>query len=402
MGVGTVSAQRASASKVPEQLFAWGRGPLAQWLAWEERANLRGFRVSTDPVPLEVVDVPAESLTIDVAPGTPGALVRRFVRGERVLLPKHPLNRDAGVAYFSAPPAERWSARFTSSRTLALVDDLALPISLKLATDHPHPDFAQPEKTRLREEARDALASGVLIGRVDSALGSDPRLRILREAIVMMVRGSESGMLVRDLRPLADGHFYLPGFSLPWCGREIAALHGEAFESFWARHYAASVGRAKALLLARYGLQYETPNPQNLLLQLDARLLPTGQVVLRDVGDADPVVAPRAAVDRPWGEPARALRPETANSFWAFDSDERSIAPEVLEAWRRVHDRAYLAELAGFLELPAALTQPVPEVAFAAISAFLASEVGARHAAEAFERKRRRPAAPELARAVAA
>src|SRR5262245_6188623 len=101
MGVGTVSAQRASASKVPEQLFAWGGGPLAQWLAWEERANLRGFRVSTDPVPLEVVDVPAESLTIDVAPGTPGALVRRFVRGERVLLPKHPLNRDAEVAYFS-------------------------------------------------------------------------------------------------------------------------------------------------------------------------------------------------------------------------------------------------------------------------------------------------------------
>ena len=29
--------------------------------------------------------------------------------------------------------------------------------SIKLATDHPHPDFHQPEKTRLREEVMDAL-----------------------------------------------------------------------------------------------------------------------------------------------------------------------------------------------------------------------------------------------------
>ncbi len=396
-----VTGLRARAARVPE-FFAGERGPLAQWLHWEERANLVGFRVPTSPVAIDVVDVPAEALTLDVAPGTPAALVRRFVRAERVLLPKHPLNRDAGVAFFDARPAERWSARFTSSRTLALVEDASLPISLKLATDHPHPDFVQPEKTRLREEARDALASGALIGRVDSALGSDPRLRILREALVVMVRGSESGMLVRDLRPLADGHFYLPGFSLPWCGREIAALHGEGFDAFWARHYAAAVGRAKALLLARYGLQYETPNPQNLLLQLDASLRPTGQVVLRDVGDADPIVAPRAAIDRPWGEPASALRPETANSFWAFDTDERAIAPAVLATWHAAHDRAYLAELAAFLELPESLVAHPPDEAYAAISAFLASEAGARHAAEAFERKRRRPAAPELPSAVAA
>lgn len=366
--------------------------PLEQWLRWEEQANLVGFRVSTEPQSLEVSELPAEAVTLDIAPGTPTALVRRFLRDGRVLLPKHPLNQDASVVGFDAPVVERWSARFTSSRTLAVVDDPQLPFSVKLATDHPHPDFAQPEKTRLGEEARDAIANSARVARIDAALGPDARLRIARESIVVMVRGSETGFLVRDLRPLADGHYYLPGFSLPWCGRAIAALHGEAFETFWARHYAAAVGRAKALLVARYGLQYETPNPQNLLLQLDARLLPTGQVLLRDVGDANPLCREMGAPDRPWGAPADALRPETTNSFWAFDSDEMKIPAEVLAEWYAIHDRAYLAELAAFLALPSELAAGAAPDAFAALSALLATEHGAALAAAGFERRRRRPA----------
>ena len=378
------------AHPVPKQLAA-ACSPLEQWLRWEEQSNLLGFRVSTEPVPLCVAEAPAEALTLDIAPGTPAALVRRFVRGERVLFPKHPLNRDASVAFFDAPVVERWPARFTSSRTLAIVSDAALPISVKLATDRPHPDFTQPEKTQLREEARDAIANSARIARIDAALGADPRLRIARELIVAMVRGSESGFIVRDLRPFADGNYYLPAFSLPWCGREIAARHGEGFETFWARHYAAAVGRAKALLVARYGLQYETPNPQNLLLQLDANWLPTGQVVLRDIGDANPIAPMLGAPDRPWGQPAGPLRPETANSFWAFDADETKIAGDVLAEWHAIHDRAYLAELVAFLGLPARLAAAPAPVAFAALCELLASEAGAALAAAGFERQRRRP-----------
>ncbi len=380
------------AHPTPQQL-ASSRSALEQWLRWEEQSNLLGFRVSTEPVPLCVAEAPAEAFTLDIAPGTPPALVRRFVRGDRVFFPKHPLNRDASVAFFDAPVAERWQARFTSSRTLAIVSDPLLPISVKLATDRPHPDFTQPEKTELREEARDAVANSARIARIDAALGADPRLRIARELIVAMVRGSESGFLVRDLRSFADGNFYLPAFSLPWCGREIAARHGEAFETFWARHYAAAVGRAKALLVARYGLQYETPNPQNLLLQLDANWLPTGQVVLRDVGDANPIAPAMAALDRPWGTPAGPLRPETANSFWAFDTDEMKIPGDVLAEWYAIHDRAYLAEIVAFLGLPASYAAaPAPE-AFAALGALLASEAGAALAAAGFERHRRQPGA---------
>jgi len=266
---------------------------------------------------------------------------------------------------------------------------------VKLPTDHPHPDFAQPEKTRLREEARDALLNSALIARVDAALGVDPALRLLREVLVVMLRGSESGFLVRDLQPLADGNYYLPGFALPWCGREIAALHREPFDAFWGRHYAAAVGRAKAKLVARYALQYETPNPQNLLLQLDARLRPTGQVVFRDIGDANSLVATRSAPDRPWGAPAVALTPETANSFWAFDADERQIAPDTLSAWHALHDRAYLAELVAFLGLPARLALLPAAEALAELSALLGSESGARLAADGFEHQRRRSPATD-------
>ena len=73
------------------------------------------------------------------------------------------------------------------------------------------------------------------------------------------------------------------------------------FDSFWGRHYAEAVGRAKATLLVRYGLQYETPNPQNVLMQLDAELRPTGAIVLRDLGDVNSLMADVSEGENPWG-----------------------------------------------------------------------------------------------------
>ena len=178
-----------------------------------------------------------------------------------MLYPKHPLNADPSVAYFTpSPPAEIWQARFTSSRTLVVVGAPGSALcSVKLPTDHPHHDFVQPEKTKLREEAEDALRWTALFERVDAEIGPDPALLLLREVIAVIVPGSESGFLVRDLTPLRDGNFYLPALSLPWWGRQIASLHGADFETFWGACYAEAIGRAKAKLLTRYGLQYDTP-----------------------------------------------------------------------------------------------------------------------------------------------
>jgi hypothetical protein len=369
--------------------------PIEQWLRWEEQANLPGFRTSLLPVDLAVAAIPAERLEIALADATPRELERRFFRRGLVLYPKHPLNTDPSVAFYGEPVAETWRARFTSSRTLVIVGAPGSPpCSVKLPTDHPHQDFVQPEKTKLREEAQDALRWTVLFERVDARIGPDPRLLLAREVIAVLVPGSESGFLVRDLSPLADGRYYLPALSLPWWGREIARLHGAGFDDFWGAWYAEAAGRAKAKLLTRYGLQYDTPNPQNLLIQLGRDLHPTGVIVLRDLGDLNPVSPLVGPGPAPWSHLHGALKPETQNSFWAFDSaGEQRVSPETLARWYLRHDAAYEAELRDFLG------PPTPAVCgFEAWTVFLRSPEGARAIQAAFARRqqawRRRLSSP--------
>jgi hypothetical protein len=333
----------------PDEPLELAGDPIEQWLEWEEQANLIGFRTSTEPALLDVAAVPLDALEVWGAAAAPTAVTDRFLRGERVLFPRHPLNRDPGVAFSGAPCAERWRCRFTSSRTLVVPAAPGEPLfSVKLATDHPHPDFHQPEKTRLREEVMDALEWVELMARIDGLIGPDPRLLVVREALAVLVPRSETGCLVRDLRVLQDGHYYLPALSIPWVGRQIARRHGEAFAEFWGRSYAEEVGRAKARLLARYGLQFETPNPQNVLVQLDRDLFPTGRIVIRDLGDANCATDARACREVPWTALHHDLRPETRNSFWAFDeAGTHRVDPETVAAWCERHDRAYFAELAA-------------------------------------------------------
>jgi hypothetical protein len=341
--------QRPSTSRpvLPNQSVEVAPHPFAQWLLWEEQANFAGFCTTTDPVAIEVASVPARDVAVKIARDAPGELIGRFLAGGRVRFPKHPLNQDVSVAFSNAPADERWAARFTSSRTLAVGDPASrAAFALKLATSHPHRAVHQPEKTRMRREVEEALQFAAHVAAVDARLGADPSLILLTEALGVTVPGTETGFLVRDLRKLCDGNHYLPAFSIPFVGRAIAQLHGREFAAFWGAAYAAPVGRAKARLLARYGLQYQTPNPQNLLVQLDPRLAPTGAIVLRDLADTDFVTDSARACGAPWTRMTGRLAPETANSFWAFDQAPDSPAsPDVLADWYARHDRAYLDEL---------------------------------------------------------
>jgi len=206
--------------------------PIEQWLRWEEQANLPGFRTSLLPVDLSVAAIPAERLDVHLADAAPRELERRFFRRGLVLYPKHPLNTDPSVAFFDEPVAETWQARFTSSRTLVVTCAAGSALcSVKLPTDHPHHDFLQPEKTKLREEAEDALRWTALFEHVDAAIGPDPALLLIREVIAALVPGSESGFLVRDLSPLQDGSFYLPALSLPWWDARSRACMAPASRS---------------------------------------------------------------------------------------------------------------------------------------------------------------------------
>lgn len=330
--------------------------PVAQWLDWEEQANLIGFRVSTVPVEVELSAIPRDALEVHVLPGASEELVARFVRGDRVLCARHPLNRDPSVAWQTTPVAERWSARFTSSRTLAMYgpESGAGLFSLKLATDHPHPDFLQPEKTKLRAEAMDAVRWAHRLERIDRLLPPLEGARLVPEVFVVLERGGETGFLVRDLRSFQDGCYSLPALSLPFVGPQLARARGESFVEFGRRHYAIPVGRAKARIFLRYGLWFETPNPQNLLIRFDAALRPLPEILFRDVGDGDCATDVDAAAetgsDRPWSRLVGELRPETKNSFWAFgEAGEHSIDAATLESWYAAHDDAYYGELAAAL-----------------------------------------------------
>ena len=321
--------------------------PVALWLHWEQQANLIGFRVTPQPFELELAAVSRDDVEIRLACGRRHPVVRRFVRGKRVLIPRHPLNSDPEVAFFHEPCAERWVARYTSSRTIAVP---GVPLfSVKLPTDHPHPDFIQPEKTRVREEALDALRWMELLERVNALLPPEPSLLVIREALVILVPGSESAVVVRDLSPFRRGRYYLPGLSIPWVGHALAHRHGADFAEFWAEHYAAPTGRAKAALFARSGLQQTTPNPQNMLVELDGDLRPTGRIALRDIGDADCATNALECAQGAWTQLLGELKPEFQNSFWAFgEAGERSVEPAILARWYGAHERAYFETLARY------------------------------------------------------
>lgn len=336
----------------PDGSFQLLADPVAQWLDWEEQANLVGFRAPSVPVEVELSSIARDELEIHVLPGAADEIVSRFLRGDRVLCARHPLNRDPAVAWQTTPVAERWSARFTSSRTLAMYgpESGAGLFSLKLATDHPHPDFHQPEKTRLRAEAMDAVRWARQLERIDRLLPPLEGARLVPEILVVLVRGGETGFMVRDLRFFQDGNYTLPALSLPFVGPQLARVCGIPFAEFFRANYAVPVGRAKARLFLRYGLWFETPNPQNLLIRFDRALRPLPDVVFRDVGDGDCATDAATSSERPWSRLEGELRPETKNSFWAFgEAGENSIDTATLESWYAAHDVAYFAELARCL-----------------------------------------------------
>lgn len=96
----------------------------------------------------------------------------------------------------------------------------------------------------------------------------------------------EDGFLVRSLQALTrDGHYYLPAFALldEKVGREIARRNGsDDPAAFWRKHFLEPFARGAADLRAYTGAQHTSPHSQNLLVELDRDLRPTGKVVLRD------------------------------------------------------------------------------------------------------------------------
>lgn len=113
----------------------------------------------------------------------------------------------------------------------------------------------------------------------------------------------KEGIQVRDLAVL-KGKIYLAPLNIPFVGLDLKEFkseyryfddkletpeHRKIWQDFWKVAYAANLGRAKALLTLRFGLQIINPNQQNFLIEFKEEstgVKPTGNIAARDLADA--------------------------------------------------------------------------------------------------------------------
>jgi hypothetical protein len=349
----------ADTTRLPDPPVGSGvkRNAFDQLWRWEEQANLRTYRETTQTIALPVARVSISDVDIQMASSLPAQVKDLFLHGDATLMwPKHPYNQAVEAPFHENPAVEQWAARFTSSRSMVVQDPATgVAFSVKAPTNYPHRTEFQGEKVDLSGDVKFSVYRTNHIDAIDRRMGQDSTLILLKEIFAASDQATGNGFVVRDLSPLQDGNYYFPALSIPYEGRMIAKQNGQNFVDFWGKNYAELLGRAKARLLIRYGLQMETPNCQNMLIQLDRNLKPTGKLVFRDISDSDMVVGVARGMgaddildtDHMLGyRPKQDILPETWNSLWRLDEAGVSSVPrDELVNWAAFHDVAYVNEI---------------------------------------------------------
>lgn len=328
-----------------------------QWAYWEQKSNFTPFRKSSLPIKIDAVSVEPGSLNITYLNSAPESLRKTINNGKSINWFKHPYNTVSNIPHFdNHQTSATLEVFFTASRSLALKIDGDY-FTIKMPTDHPHGFKGQRQtgKATVKEDILDGINRMEYIERVDRQIGLDPDLILSKEIAMVADKATGEGYLFRDLSYMKDGNYYLPALSIPYAGRDIAKLNGESPDVFWKRHYAEPLGKAKAKLLLRYGLQMETPNSQNMLIQLDRNLKPTGVIVFRDISDTMLVLQVAQALgekaiiekDAVTGvENTKVIMPFWKNSSWRFDeAGKDSFSRRTLLDWGTAHDQAYLKQI---------------------------------------------------------
>lgn len=324
-----------------------------QWTAWEQTANLAKYAKTGDSQKMPTLRLSRDEVNIQVDPNLPASVLGMFTAGTQVRWIKHPYNTHSSTPHLNAPTTENIPAYFTASRSMALTGRLR-GFTIKVPTDRPHgPEGEhQPGKANTADDVLSALLHSEHINSRDQKMGLDDKLIVLPEVLTVADKATNIGYVIRDVRKTDDGHYYLPAMSIPYVGREIAKINGLRFEQFWEKNYAAVLGEAKAKMLLRYGLQMETPNPQNMLIQLDRNLKPTGRIAFRDVSDAFFVYAAaeglgfQKAMEKDTAaeyNPVVKLQPFVSNSLWRLDqAGDKSVSQNAMAAWAEAHNLAYI------------------------------------------------------------
>lgn len=333
--------------------------PVVQLRFWEALANTFFYRKPTDSVAIPFKMVPPSEVGLTTSSATPPALLRFMLgatNGVRWLM--HPLNTAPSVPYHKESTDGSIKGYYSASRSMFVMLGKGL-YSFKLPTNSPHlRGELQPSKADMHNDAILSMRRSEHVREVDRELQPHDSLFVLTEMLSVAANRGGNGFSVRDLRPLQDGHYYLPAFSIAYVGAAIARFHNVEFSSFWQRAYAEKVGEAKALLLLRYGLQMKTPNAQNWLVQLDKNFMPTGKIFLRDIADSSFVEF--IAAELGFGQKMQKdheskfdislrLMPESESSFWQMDKG--AVSSEILQRWYMAHDAEYVRTIVGELKI---------------------------------------------------
>lgn len=336
--------------------------PVRQWLLWEQKSNLTSLRQSSEPLILPSLAVDASSVNVTFANMVPNAVRQLILRGSQVVWFKHPFNTNSAVPYFNSPSTSQITSYLTASRSVALILGKNV-FTIKMPNDRPQGREGQhqPKKGSTRESIELGRLRMDHIEAVDAKIGRDPDLILAKEVAIVSDKSTGEGYLIRDVSFLNDGNYYLPALSIPFEGRRIAQLNGQDPVSFWEKNYAEVLGRAKAKLLLRYGLQMVTPNPQNMLIQFDQNMRPTGKIVFRDLSDTIFVEGVAKGLgdnqalmnDLQRGlETTEEISPYWSNSSWRFDeAGVESFSRMTLLDWGLSHNDAYRKEIQQSLGL---------------------------------------------------
>lgn len=375
--------------------------PVEQWLLWEELANVEYFHQPTAVVRVPAVKKKYAEVKLTNL-GKISVRQRELIQdGQDVTWFQHPLNLSKKVPFSDETATHYYDGRYTASRSVVILDpETKKPlISVKLPTNLVHVKATrasvQDSKADTTNDIDGAQIQVPYMLKRHSETGVDQEMIILMEIATVTPPNSHIGYSVRDLRPLLDGNYYVPALSIPFVGHIIAEKNGVSFAEFWKENYAGLLGNAKARLLLKYGFEMVTPNAQNMLVQLDKDLRPTGKIVFRDVVDANMV----DFVAGPLGQESelkrnkeheypirQSLKPYWENSSWRFD--EGGVENEVLKDWHRSHDLAYATHIYQELGFNVDLSKVPTEKLVTSVEKFLKSEEGQR-ALKKYEKKQR-------------
>lgn len=333
--------------------------PVQTWLDWEFKPSIPGLNQEfpSSRIPLSLVPVP--EVTILRSSHLPKEVEALFLRGDRVLWPKHPYNRVESTPFFKAPELpDTLKAFHTASRSMVAGIGGHL-YGIKMPTNHPFGPsrVEQMNKAFPKDSMRSSMRRTAIIEKIDQKIGADPDLIFLKDILTVVETASGHGFSIRDLRPLDNGNLFFPAHLIPVVGDEIAAKSGQNMAEFFKGAWAGALGRFQAKMLVRYGMEYNPINPQNFLIELSPDLKPTGRLAVRDLGDAFQVESVSKAVglgeevvrDRELGlkvfaktEPGK----KSETMTWGFNLSGKSlILPVTRESWYSAHDEAFLTEL---------------------------------------------------------